>query len=198
MTDCLLRHSQLFTSKCKASNLCNSGKGLKLYESDMNFFHKSSEINQFDLFYCAQYAENKNGEWGHNESIDTTHTPLGYLFQLCPVLSLARRWRINLKPESRVHQIYQSHQVEEQYYCNFGLNPQYQELINSSGLQVVGFDKNREARILELPKHPFFVATLFVTQLKFFPEQAHRLITAYIETAIKAKSKSKANQTLAH
>lgn len=60
----------------------------------------------------------------------------------------------------------QSHQVEEQYYCNFDLNPQYQEIINSSGLQVVGVP--------------------------------HRLITAYIETAIKAKSKSKANQTLAH
>src|SRR6185436_16546933 len=72
----------------------------------------------------------------------------------------------------------------EQYYCQFGLNPHYQATIHEGGLRVVGIDEDGEARIVELPEHPFFVATLFVPPLTSTAEQPHPLIIAYLQAAV--------------
>jgi CTP synthase (UTP-ammonia lyase) len=47
----------------------------------------------------------------------------------------------------------------------------------------VGTDGDGETRILELPEHPFFVATLFVPPLTSTAEQPHPLIMAYLQAA---------------
>jgi CTP synthase (UTP-ammonia lyase) len=91
---------------------------------------------------------------------------------------------VYLDPSSRVFGIYQCAVVEEQYYCQFGLNPAYQETIHEGGLRVVGIDDEQGARILELPEHPFFVATLFVPSLTSTPERPHPLILAYLQAAV--------------
>jgi len=72
---------------------------------------------------------------------------------------------------------------QEQYYCIFGLNPQYQTTIHNGGLSVVGTDDEHVARIVELTHHPFFVATPFVPQLTSTAEHPHPLILAYLEAA---------------
>lgn len=91
--------------------------------------------------------------------------------------------RVHLSPSSRVFQMYRRAVVQEQYYCQFGLNPAYQATIHDGGLRVVGVDDNHEARIVELPEHPFFVGTLFVPPLTSTPEQPHPLILAYLQAA---------------
>lgn len=96
---------------------------------------------------------------------------------------VGKMMQINLKPNSYAHSIYKSTVVEEQYYCNFGLNPLYQALIDEGGLLVVGADEHGEARILELPNHKFFIATLFVPQLSSSQDNPHPLITSYLEKA---------------
>jgi CTP synthase (UTP-ammonia lyase) len=80
--------------------------------------------------------------------------------------------------------MYQRAVVQEQYYCQFGLNPAYQATIHEGGLRIVGFDDDREARIVELPDHPFFVGTLFVPPLTSTPERPHPLIVAYLQAAM--------------
>lgn len=90
---------------------------------------------------------------------------------------------IQLDPASRVFVIYQRVAIEEQYYCRFGLNPRYQATLHEGGLRVVGIDHQQEARIVELPDHPFFFATLFVPQVNSTPEQPHPLLLAYLQTA---------------
>jgi len=47
-------------------------------------------------------------------------------------------------------------------------------------LQIVGSDSEGEIRVVELPHHPFFIATLFVPQLLSRPDCPHPLITAFI------------------
>ncbi|MHB1548523.1 MAG: CTP synthase C-terminal region-related (seleno)protein [Acidimicrobiales bacterium] len=73
--------------------------------------------------------------------------------------------------------------VTERYYCNFGLNPAYLDTIVQAGLTVSGTDSNDEPRILELPSHPFFVATLFVPQTSSTPAAPHPLLAALVEAA---------------
>jgi len=97
-----------------------------------------------------------------------------------------QRMDVQLAPGSRVAGFYGRDETEEEYYCNFGLNPEHQGLLHEGGLRVAGTDQDGEARVLELPDRRFFVATLFVPQLRSSADAPHPLITAYLRTAIKA------------
>ena len=100
----------------------------------------------------------------------------------CSLVGLAMN--IKLEPVSNVAKSYGRTEVTEQYYCNFGLNSAYQELLHERGLRVVGQDEQGEARVLELPGHCFFIATLFVPQFSSSVGQPHPLITAYLQAAM--------------
>jgi CTP synthase (UTP-ammonia lyase) len=77
----------------------------------------------------------------------------------------------------------QTERSMEAYYCNFGLNPAYQEQLERAGLDITGKDENGEARIVELASHPFFVGTLFVPQARSEPGKPHPLILAFCRAA---------------
>jgi CTP synthase (UTP-ammonia lyase) len=91
---------------------------------------------------------------------------------------------VKLSDDSRAAQSYGRTEAREQYYCNFGINPEHQRLLDDGGLRVVGVDGDGEARVLELPDHRFFIATLFVPQLRSSPESPHPLVTAYLRAAM--------------
>ena len=89
-----------------------------------------------------------------------------------------------IEPGSRVEAIYGARSVQEQYYCNFGLNPEHQQKLHEAGLRILGTDANGEARILTIPKHRFFVATLFVPQLTSSLSRLHPVILVFIKAAM--------------
>jgi CTP synthase (UTP-ammonia lyase) len=70
--------------------------------------------------------------------------------------------------------------ITESYYCNFGLNPEYQEAIDSKGFRVVASDAQGEARIMELENHYFFIGTLFVPQARSTPGAPHPIVTGFL------------------
>jgi CTP synthase (UTP-ammonia lyase) len=82
---------------------------------------------------------------------------------------------------SKTFRAYQSDKIHEKYYCNFGLNPEYQQQIHYEGFLVTGSDVHKEARILELENNPFFIATLFVPQDNSSVEKPHPLILAFVQ-----------------
>lgn len=129
-----------------------------------------------------EYARNVLGftEASHAES-DPDASCLFISALACSLVG--KTMQVQIEPASRVFQIYQRTLVEEQYYCQFGLNPEYQAMIHDGGLRIAGIDTDGEARILELPDHPFFVATLFVPPLTSTPEQPHPLLMAYLQAA---------------
>lgn len=83
---------------------------------------------------------------------------------------------------SKVFEILGTETISEKYYCNFGLNPEYQNELDEKGFKIVGIDNLKEARILELSNHPFFIATLFVPQDNSTEEKPHKLINAFLNT----------------
>lgn len=95
-----------------------------------------------------------------------------------------RTMPVSLTPESRAAAHYGITSVYEQYYCNFGLNPEYQDLLDQGGLRTVGVDDTGEARVLELSEHPFYIATLFVPQTRSTPEEPHPLVTSFLKAAL--------------
>ncbi|RDV11861.1 CTP synthase [Pontibacter diazotrophicus] len=89
---------------------------------------------------------------------------------------------------SKIFEIFGTKRINERYHCNFGLNPEYQNQLDGKGFKIVGTDIHKEARILELENHPFFIATLFVPQDNSSVETPHKLVTEFLRTVTKNKS----------
>lgn len=87
---------------------------------------------------------------------------------------------VKLKPGSIAARCYGQDRVFEEYYCNFGLNSIYRRALEEGGLAVTGVDDDEEARVFELPGHPFYLATLFVPQTRSTAEKPHPLVTALL------------------
>ncbi len=83
---------------------------------------------------------------------------------------------------SKTFSIFEAEKIYEKYYCNFGLNPEYQTQLNDSGFKIVGTDSFNEARILELFNHKFFIATLFVPQDNSAKDRPHKLVSAFLKS----------------
>ena len=71
----------------------------------------------------------------------------------------------------------------EQYYCNYGVNEEYEAQFQTAGLRVSARGIGGEVRAVELPGHRFFIATLFQPQLSSRPEAPHRLWLAFLQAA---------------
>ena len=97
-----------------------------------------------------------------------------------------RELRVALQPGSRIADIYGATEAAEEYYCNFGVNPQKVDLLRHGPLRITGSDSEGEGeiRVVELPEHPFFIATLFVPQLRSHPEHPHPLVTAFVQACL--------------
>jgi CTP synthase (UTP-ammonia lyase) len=98
---------------------------------------------------------------------------------------VGRELVVALQPESRVAGIYGTLDAREQYYCNFGVNPEKVAELQRGALRVTGADAEGAVRVVELPNHPFYIGTLFVPQLRSTLERPHPLITAFVRAAVR-------------
>jgi CTP synthase (UTP-ammonia lyase) len=120
------------------------------------------------------------------------------LFISALACSLARRrMQLRFAPGSRVAAIYGTESAEEEYYCNFGVNPDKVSLLRRSALVISGSDAEGEIRVIELPDHPFFIGTLFVPQLRSTPAKPHPLVTAFVQAVVGFKARAALTQDAA-
>jgi CTP synthase (UTP-ammonia lyase) len=92
-----------------------------------------------------------------------------------------RTMHVTLDPASRLYG--GATDVQEQYYCNFGLNPDYREQLDAAGFRITGVDADGDARVFELDDHPFYVATLFVPQMRSQPGRPHPVVSEFVAAA---------------
>ena len=90
---------------------------------------------------------------------------------------------IRLVAGSQVAAIYGDTEPLEDFRCNYGFNAAFTAAFHNSALHFVGFDADGELRAIELPGHRFYLATLFLPQMRSQPGQPHPLITAYLRVA---------------
>ncbi|CAD6879266.1 hypothetical protein [Methylomonas albis] len=96
-----------------------------------------------------------------------------------------RQLPLTFEPGSRVADIYGALTATEQYYCNFGINPEFIEVLKQGPLRITAADAEGEIRVIEWPDHPFFIGTLFVPQARSTPEQPHPLVEAFLRAVAK-------------
>jgi CTP synthase (UTP-ammonia lyase) len=97
-----------------------------------------------------------------------------------------RTMQLTFVPGSRVASIYGALSASEEYYCNFGVNPNKVPLLKSGDLRISGSDAEGEIRVIELPDHPFFLGTLFVPQTRSRPGTPHPLVGEFLRAVVRA------------
>jgi CTP synthase (UTP-ammonia lyase) len=89
--------------------------------------------------------------------------------------------------DDAVRAIYGGSEATERYYCRFGVNPVHRPALEAGGLATAGVDAtDGDVRIVRIPAHAFFVATLFVPQTASTPERPHPLVTAFVRAGLKS------------
>lgn len=143
----------------------------------------------------VEYARNVLGfaGAGHTEYDPDALVPFVSALSCSP---FGQEMRVYVEWGSLAHEIYRAPEAKEEYRCNYGLEPGSRKLLEEGGLRASGTDPDGEVRILELPGHPFYVATLFVPQLRSSPEDPHPLVAAFVRAGLAAKSETARGRTV--
>jgi CTP synthase (UTP-ammonia lyase) len=92
---------------------------------------------------------------------------------------------MHIIPATIAYQAYGKDSIIEKFQCNYGLNEKYRNDFSDGILKITGYDEDDNARIIEIPIHRFFIATLFLPQFTSKPGMSHPLILSFIKAAIK-------------
>jgi CTP synthase (UTP-ammonia lyase) len=88
--------------------------------------------------------------------------------------------------------VYAMEEIQEPFFCNYGLNREHGPLLESYGLRFTGFGTDGTVRIVELPTHPFFVGTLYVPQAGHASGKPHLLVNALVAAARRRQARGEA------
>jgi CTP synthase len=90
---------------------------------------------------------------------------------------------VRLSHGSRAHQIYGADVIMERHRHRFEFNNRYLQKIMNAGLRFPGFSRDGLVEMIELPNHPFFVASQFHPEFRSTPRDGHPLFTGFIKAA---------------
>lgn len=92
---------------------------------------------------------------------------------------------VSIERESIAGRLYGTDQSVEPFFCSYGVSRAHRDSLEQVGVRFTGYDREGEPRILELPTHDFFLATLYVPQARKDP-QTHPLLKGFVETTLRA------------
>lgn len=97
-----------------------------------------------------------------------------------------------LKPDTLAYSLYQQEVIYERHRHRYEFNNAYRNLFLETGYEISGTSPDgRLVEIIELPKHPFFIASQFHPEFRSRPNQPHPLFTGLITAALAYKSNQK-------
>jgi CTP synthase len=100
--------------------------------------------------------------------------------------------RCYLKPNTKVHDIYDSDEITERHRHRYEVNPRYIESLEKAGLVISGrSDSKNLVEVVEVKNHPWFVACQFHPEFTSTPRDGHPLFTGFINAAIEYAAKQR-------
>jgi CTP synthase (UTP-ammonia lyase) len=87
---------------------------------------------------------------------------------------------VHVVPGTRAAEVLGTAPRTERYFCGYGLDPRFEDTLVAGGLVVSGRDDEGEARLAEVPGHPFYVGALFQPELSSTRAWVHPLIGAFL------------------
>jgi CTP synthase len=82
-----------------------------------------------------------------------------------------------------VREIYNKDAIMERHRHRYEFNNNYLERFSRAGMRFSGFSRDGLVEIIELPNHPWFVATQFHPEFLSTPRDGHPLFTGFIRAA---------------
>ena len=99
----------------------------------------------------------------------------------------------DLRPGTLAARLYGQATIHERHRHRFEFNPDYRERLEACGLVVSGASPDGHlAEIIELPKHPFFIASQFHPEFLSKPTKPHPLFHGFIAAALERRKKASA------
>jgi CTP synthase (UTP-ammonia lyase) len=193
-TDALLADAARAELASCAGVWCTTGCPFRAFEGALGGIRRAREAGLPFLGTCSgfqhavlEYARNVLGIAGaaHAEyagsPADSVIAPLA--------CSLAGQWfEVEIEKGCRAGACYGATRAREQFQCSYGIHPRWERELIARGLPIVGRADDGTPRILELPGHPFFVATLFVPQARSSEAAPHPLVTGFVRAAAQPRS----------
>jgi len=90
---------------------------------------------------------------------------------------------VRLSHGSRVHQIYDADTIQERHRHRYEFNNTYLQKLMNAGLRFSGFSRDGLVEMIELPQHPFFVASQFHPEFRSTPRDSHPLFASFVKAA---------------
>jgi CTP synthase len=84
---------------------------------------------------------------------------------------------------TRARELYGRDVIMERHRHRFEFNNNYLERYRASGMRFSGFSRDGLVEVIELPQHPWFVATQFHPEFTSAPRDGHPLFTGFIRAA---------------
>ncbi|MCW5938111.1 MAG: CTP synthase [Fimbriimonadaceae bacterium] len=95
----------------------------------------------------------------------------------------------NLTAGSLAHRLYGSSRIEERHRHRFEVNNEFREVLIEKGLVVSGVSPDyRLVEMVEIPGHPFYVATQAHPEFKSRPNRPHPLFKGLVAAALSRRS----------
>ncbi len=144
---------------------------------------------------CAviEFARNVCGLQGANsKEFDsaTPHPVVIYLKEQEYITDLGGTMRLGaypcvLKPDSLAAQVYDAGQISERHRHRYEVNNVYRERLEEGGLVFSGTSPQGDlVEMIELPDHPYFIATQAHPEFKSRPNRAHPLFRGLVAAAL--------------
>lgn len=94
--------------------------------------------------------------------------------------------KCHLKAGSLVEKIYGKNIISERHRHRYEVNEKLLPLLEKAGLKISGRSNNGDlVEMIELPDHPWFVASQFHPEFLSTPRDGHPLFSAFIQAALK-------------
>jgi len=90
---------------------------------------------------------------------------------------------VRISHGSRAHAVYGADLIRERHRHRYEFNNNYLQKMMNAGLRFSGFSRDGLVEIVELPQHPFFVASQYHPEFRSTPRDGHPLFTGFVKAA---------------
>lgn len=141
----------------------------------------------------VEFARNVLGyNDAHSAELDphTTHPVIHIMPEQIGVEDIGGTLRLGSYPcildeHSRSYRLYGAREIAERHRHRYEVNNDYREKLIAQGMKLAGLSPDGNIiEIIEIPEHPWFIATQAHPELKSRPNRPHPLFRGFIEAAL--------------
>ncbi len=93
-----------------------------------------------------------------------------------------------LDKASPAYEVYGTDTIHERHRHRYEVNNDYRSVLSEHGMKLCGLSPDgRIVEMVEIPSHPWYIATQAHPELKSRPNRPHPLFKGFVEAAVKAK-----------